>query len=728
MKIQKVEKLNHARFRNYNWDSTLKDFADEVNILLGWNGSGKTTFSKVLHNLENGVVENNCTFKIKTDIGQISESTNQSLFKDNIRVFSGGHIEEVLRGSTTIPYIFFAGKEAINYDVEEQKLKDKRLEYSKIKLPTKHDDIASTTAVVIKEVGGINSIKKQLIGAGTYASYSKTDFEKRIADIGKQIADGKIKNSSELIRSDINTLKSQLINSERVSKNDTEISNVSKWIVDNIDSINQILISQPVQVHSKRINDLNESQTSWVKLGVDLHFNQENSLTKCLFCNSNISNTEELLKHFSEDVVKAINSIDTYLRIIEEYTTSLARLDSLSDLQNKNINLIREKLDSLAVILKEKRVSISTPKIQQTLDAKEFEIINNIKPTEATSTAYSIETHFVAQQYENYINEKEKHTNTLRQQSALVLEISALETQVKELKQKVRNTLEPAKALNRLFKVVFPYRTIEITDADDGKGYALRRDGVNCSFSSLSEGERNFIALAYFVYSINDTQNKLSDDGVVVIDDPVSSLDKQSIFQIFSIIVNEIKNYPERQYFILTHSLDFFGHLKEHYHNKIDDDKIRLYAFEATNGGCVIKSIHPLLKEHRSDYYYVFSVLSKHKDSCDLANSHLVVNLLRRWLETFLEFKFSTSGDFKSTLESAYIQAKKITEKWNDPFNADYLEMYRFVNHGSHGFPTTESTDESILTNAHLRIQEALLLVKTIDPMHYKKLLGLIKN
>ena len=723
MKIQKLEKLNHARFRNYDWNTSLKDFADEINILFGWNGSGKTTFSKVLHNLENGVLEKSCTFKIKTDIGQISESANQSLVKNNIRVFSGGHIEEVLKGSATIPYIFFAGKEAVSYDAEEQKLKDKRLEYSKIKLPTKHDDIASATAVVIKEVGGINSIKKQLVGAGTYAGYSKTDFEKRIADISKQITDGKIKSHTELIRGDINTLKSQLMNSERVAKNDAEISAGAKWLVDNIDSINRVLSSQPVQVHSKRIDDLNESQTGWIKQGVDLHYNQENTLTKCLFCDSDISNTEELLKHFSEEIVKAINSIDTYLKSIEGYTTSFAKLDSLSDSQQANVNIIRGQLDTLSVILKEKRVSVSTAKDQQTLDVSELENITNIKPTEATSTAYAIGTHFVAQQYETYISEKEKFDNAVKEQATTALEISTLDTQVKELKQKVRNTHEPAKALSRLFKVVFPYRTIEITDADDGKGYALKRDGMNCPFSSLSEGERNFIALAYFIYSINDTQNKLPDDGVVIIDDPVSSLDKQSIFQIFSIIVNEIKSYPKRQYFILTHNLDFFGHLKEHYRKKISEDKIQLYSFEATTGGCVIKPMHTLLKDHRSDYYYVFSVLYLHKDSCDLANAHLVVNLLRRWLETFLEFKFSTSGDFKSTLEVAYSEARKITE-----FSADSNEMYRFVNHGSHGFPDMESTDESILTSAHIRIQEALELVNIIDPMHSKKLNALIKS
>jgi hypothetical protein len=62
------------------------------------------------------------------------------------------------------------------------------------------------------------------------------------------------------------------------------------------------------------------------------------------------------------------------------------------------------------------------------------------------------------------------------------------------------------------------------------------------------------------------------------------------------------------------------------------------------------------------------------------------------------------------------------------PFNANHLEMYRFISHGSHGFSDTKSTDESVLTNAHVRIQEALRLIEIIDPMHYKKLEELVRT
>ena len=722
MRIQKVEKLNHARFHNFSWSSGLNPFCDETNILFGWNGSGKTTFSRFIRSIEQGKVLNGCTHKIKLDSTQLTESSDLNSVKNKIKVFNGDYVDETLRGSAKIPYIFFAGKEAVDYAEDEKKLEGKKLELSKLILPLKHDDIAKNTALLIKGVTGINGYRKELTGAGNYSSFDKTDFEKRVADIKKKVTNKEIGSHTELVLSDINTIKTQLINTDRLAKIDADIAEAGQWLVNNVDSINITLQSEPKQEKSERINLLEERENDWVKEGVAIHFNPERRYGNCLFCGSNINNAYELLSHFSDEVISAINSINEYLKKVEHYSTSLAKIESPNSLQKSNITLLRSKFDILTPLLREKHNAISTKKDSVDLDIENIKKLIVVTPVDATTTAYAIESHYVAEKYDEYITAHTEHEKVLETKKVLEAEVSAIDSQVSTLKQKAKSTHEPASALNRLFKVVFPYRSIEITDSPDGTAYALKRDGDPCPFSSLSDGEKNFIALAYFLYSINDAQNKLADDGVVVIDDPVSSLDKQAIFQIFSMIVNEIKTNNNRQYFILTHNLDFLGHLKECFNKKIGQDKIRLFSFNATSNGCTIEAIHPLLRDHRSDYYYVFSVLYKFKDNCDIENSYLVVNLLRRWLETFLEFKFSTSGDLQSTLESAYIEAQKATKDSHTPFSANHLEMYRFINHGSHGFQDTESMDDSILVNAQQRIQDALQLVKILDSLHYKKL------
>lgn len=719
MKIQKTKKINFARFNNFNWDNTLDDFSSFVNIMLGWNGSGKTTFSKLMRGIELNSLEEENKFCIQTDSNEVTELKNLELFSGKIRVFNEDFVEETLRASESIPYIFYAGKEAIDFDEEEKKLAEKKENYSKISIPSNHDEIAKTTAVLVKEVGGINSVSKELIGGGTYASYNKSDFEKRIANINEKIEKKSIESHKDLIAGDIDELKTQLSNIKLVSESDKKIAEISNWILDNIEEFNYLLLSTPQQVHSKRINLLEDKQKEWIEDGVRVHFTEDKNLDTCLFCNSEIKNKDELIKHFSKQVVATIEAIDSYLEKFESYSKDLARVHTTSDSQKKSISFLRTTFDQLTSVFQDKRDDVSAEKEEVLINVEELKRCKEFRELNSASIAYAIETHYVAQKFQDYNREKEIYEQYLLKKKTAEKEIKALEEKVKLLKQKVRNTHEPAKALNYLFKIVFPFRKIEIVDSEDGKGYVLKRDGMNCNFSSLSDGEKNFIALAYFIYSINDSQNRLPDDGIVVIDDPVSSLDKQAIFQIFSIIVNEIKARPLRQYFILTHNLDFFSHLRTHFKKKINTGSIKLYSFVATNSGCEITKIHSLLKSHRSDYYYVFDVLNQHKDDCSEEDAYLVVNLLRRWLETFLEFKFSAKGDFKSTLEMAYIEANRRSSS----FKANHLDMYRFTNHGSHGFADTESIDDSLLSGASQRIIEAFELVEVLDELHFNKLM-----
>jgi len=646
--------------------------------------------------------------------------------KSKIRVFNEDYVEQTLQSDVKIPFIFFAGQEAVDYSTEENKLAEKKRELPTVALPTTHDDIARATAQLIKQVTGINSYKKELTGGSTYSSYDKSDFEKRIKQIREKIKTGEIPDHTALVQPDINALKTQLVNSDRIAKNSKDIGSAAQWLIDNAGEIKSVLQSTPIQQLSKRISALTGEQVDWVETGVSLHFGGSEKHDKCFFCNSNIGNSDELLKHFSEDVVRAASDIDKFIKQIDAHTTNLAKLESPTSTQTANANRLRSIFDGIIPILREKRNSISDKKNSPEIDTKVLAPLTTVAESDATTTAYAIETHFVAEQYQAYEQACTELKTATDKRTSLQKEIANLGEQVRILKQKAKNTHESASALNRIFKIVFPYRKIEITDNAEGTGYILKRDGEFCPFSSLSEGEKNFIALAYFIYSINDAQNRLANDGIVMIDDPVSSLDKQSIFQIFSIVVDEMKENLNRQYFLFTHNLDFLGHLKEFFDKAIKQEKVRLMKLSATNGGCVIQEMDSLLRDHRSDYYYVFSVIYKFKDSCPLEDSYLVVNLLRRWLETFLEFKFSTSGDLQSTIEFAYSEAHKITEKWTTPFNANHREMYRFINHGSHGFPDTESTDESILTNANVRIREALQLVKILDLMHYKKLEGLV--
>ena len=53
MRLNKISKINTASFDNFLWsDTELEDFTDNTNIILGWNGTGKTVISRILRSFE----------------------------------------------------------------------------------------------------------------------------------------------------------------------------------------------------------------------------------------------------------------------------------------------------------------------------------------------------------------------------------------------------------------------------------------------------------------------------------------------------------------------------------------------------------------------------------------------------------------------------------------------------------------------------------------------------
>ena len=52
MRVKKIQSINFGTFRNFQWNGVIPEFHDKVNILLGWNGSGKTIISRLLRSYE----------------------------------------------------------------------------------------------------------------------------------------------------------------------------------------------------------------------------------------------------------------------------------------------------------------------------------------------------------------------------------------------------------------------------------------------------------------------------------------------------------------------------------------------------------------------------------------------------------------------------------------------------------------------------------------------------
>lgn len=101
--------------------------------------------------------------------------------------------------------------------------------------------------------------------------------------------------------------------------------------------------------------------------------------------------------------------------------------------------------------------------------------------------------------------------------------------------------------------------------------------------TKLSEGETNFIAFLYFYFMTVNTDESGSDkNSIIVIDDPVSSMDSQTLFIVSSLVKNlidrcinsstidetsPITDNNVEQIFILTHNVYFHANITPEYEN-----------------------------------------------------------------------------------------------------------------------------------------------------------------
>ncbi len=733
MKIKKIQNINCGVFKTFQWDNSIPSFHDGVNILLGWNGAGKTIFSRLLRAYEKGEIEtkdkiNGATFSVLFDTG-IKKQNELLDFENKIRVFNEDYIKEIV-SKTHLDYVVALGKTEVDFSKKQDEFDNAKSEFSKLKkCKNEHDDIAKTTAEDIRRIPGIGHIKKDPLveSDNLFNSYNKLSFKKRINWISEQIKQKKKLEDFIQQEQKLNKLQKELSNLSGKKQEYQILKKWNDWIKEKLEKINWSLQFIPTYEKSSRLEEYidGSKEEKWIRDGIEVHklTDEENQFSACLFCNSTITNKEELLKHFSNDVIKLNSALES---LDEKVKNALFEISSCKTFYITEKDILIEFFETLQTKVSEKRKEKLESIAEITFDflfTKE-EVFN------LESTAWKIEIDYVARKYEEYKKKEKDYQDCEKDFLQREKELKKIETELKELKKEAKNIKIPAKRINNLLKSTFPYKKIKLDDSEQEVGYVLKRDGDDCDLNSLSEGERNFLALAYFLLSINDEDNKIYEQSVIVIDDPVSSLDSDSLFQVYAILFGEIERHKDRQYFISTHNLDFFGHLLQEYkraNGKIREDLVNFYQIKLGESGSKIEKLADSLINYRSDYQYAISKLNEIKDSQNLDDNILAANLLRRVLETFLHFKYG-HGDLRSKLESLYLKYKKEKLNNSNPAKKEEVEqaviqekkaMYRFINHGSHEFLGIEKYDISVLQGSKQRVENFLDVVKVVDKDHH---------
>jgi wobble nucleotide-excising tRNase len=212
----------------------------------------------------------------------------------------------------------------------------------------------------------------------------------------------------------------------------------------------------------------------------------------------------------------------------------------------------------------------------------------------------------------------------------------------------------------------------------EGSLYCLARPGqVDVAMNSLSEGEKTLISFLYYMEMLKGS----NDDGnvpsmgktVVVIDDPISSLSVNYVFDIASTIHHELIKQDEqgrakvRQVIVLTHNLFFLHELLKLSSGKLATAEKRCQLLRVTKQQHT-KVLPMLAKDLMNDYDSLWQVLRDARDGN--VPAIMVPNTMRCILELFFSFT-QKEDEFASALAALEIDVK-------------FVALSRFLNRGSH--------------------------------------------
>lgn len=683
-----------------------------INILYGRNYSGKTTLSRIFRAMETDELSDkysNPAFSVLFD--NETEITQDNLIEHDkkIRVFNEDFVRDNLKfisnPDESINSFAILGSENNILEAEINSLKDvvgsdeegeeTGLYEYKVKNKEKLDQAKAAHTEAQNNLD--DQLRKKALDRNIGIKYNPDKYGDQNYTVTKLSADIKSvgRESYHLLSHEEQEKLVALINEK---PNDTiPTLNNATLKYDQLSEKTKLLLEKKIG-GSNKIDELVKSAilNRWVNEGRKLHKDQRDT---CAFCNNKIqeSRWSELEKHFDLESEKLENDIDTLIDSIKKeqdgikidfnpnktayYSKFHSRLDVLSEKHSIASEEYCSKLDALLIQLQNRLGNlIDTIPFQKSFQEEtitsvwnELDIIRT-ESNEYTDSLVAEQTKARVQlrlqevsnfietiQYKEQLDSIGKLKIGYEDASKIFTELNdKIQLQEQEIDTKkalLKDESKGADKVNEYLNDFFGHNflSLEAVEFQDDEStekkfkFEVTRNGEKAFH--LSEGECSLVAFCYFMGKLSDIDTK-DTKPIIWIDDPISSLDGNHIFFIYSLIYAEIVNSENfEQLFISTHNLDFLKYLKRlpgahNDENKRENRKKYRHLIVLRNAQ---KSSVLLMPDYLRKYITEFNYLFHHIYNCstidviDDSNHDVFYNFgnnARKFLEMYLYYKY----------------------------------------------------------------------------------------
>lgn len=659
---------NFGVFDDYSRPPGLEDFA-ELNLIYGWNYSGKTTLSRVLRSIETQAVHpdyGSAQFEISTDQNTTITESSVATASEKLRVFNSDFVNDNLSwdGEAFEP-ILLLGQQSIEAQKEIEK-NESLLERLRVGYRLKNRAIQEKDeALRQKKTDQAKAIKQALQLVQTFtATHLNQELAKVESDPSKHLV-----NDEELQKLQQAATADEKGKLPKMQKLTIHLSSRKP-----AKDLSELLARQPAMSNTIQYLAEHSEVANWIRVGLPLHEKAET----CEFCGNKIdpSRLQSLQAHFSKDVELLENSLKQKKSELQNFKLTVADLhkndfyaqfrNSVDEAQSElkqSLDSYNDALEVLIAAIDAKILSIfkmvECPQFKESIGeavTKAVETVNEIITKnngvtdsfgqEKVKAVAALKLHFAANfcteaqlwRHQVLVDILECHKAWYADAGKRISERNA------ELEAQISHAQKGREELNTFISkfLVGSNVSVNVTNVDGAERFQLLRESSPAK--NLSEGERTAIAFAFFLIKLKEAAD-LS-DLIVYIDDPVSSLDSNHIFQInaatksFFFWRDEAENKTKLtvgQLFISTHNFEYFGLTKELPITK--KSRRKFYFVKRVGAGkSSFMAMPSSIIRYSSEYQYLWHVIYDFHTSTDKSNLEQLLSLpnaLRRFVELY---------------------------------------------------------------------------------------------
>lgn len=637
----------------------------KINFIYGANGTGKSTLSKILNK-------------------DIDSSSCKIIWNNNLEeeivVYNRTFVERNFQNDTKLKGIFTLGEDSIEIQNE---------------INSKRKQVEDIGAEIEKNQNSIDKIVKQ-------QEELRCELEKKCWEVQKQygaefasalvgfrnkmkiFCNECIQRAKSLDKENISTVEDlrimyQAAFAKEASKDDVypnlPIDDIIKLNTNRL--LNTIIVGKSDTPIGAFIDYLKASD--WVKKGMEY---AKKKPGKCPYCQQNLPQNiqNDIEAYFDKKYIDDKNELDTYEKSYSLMSEKVKKV--LQEIENKKYSyidykefeskkmLLISKLDSNQRIIQNKIQLLSKPVEIELIDSIANELIELIKnfnkvieqnnkivenQSQAKNRCKDKLWNFLVFQCINDIEKfnkeyggKEKgKKNIIAKKKQKEAKIKSLIKEIETQESTLTSINPTVDAINSLLKSFGFNGFMLAVNAEKIGTYKIIRPSGEDASNTLSEGEHNFITFLYFYHLCFGSQNKtgLYSKKVLVIDDPISSMDNNVLFIVSTLvktIINKCKNAEQgiNQVIILTHNVYFH---KEITYGCTKSTQIGYYILrkveEKTN-----------LQEYDSNPISTsYELLWKEFKNNNIGSASILMNIMRRILEHY--FTIIGGIDFEKCID-----------------------------------------------------------------------------